>query len=126
MMYRKIALLTLCTSIRTSAGTADPYASNAVEVINTEVAIVGGGASGTYAAVRLREDFNTSIVVIEPRDHLGGHVSTYTVPETNTTLEYGVQSYVRNQAAIDFLARFKINTLPFAAKRLTTITVDVN
>jgi hypothetical protein len=125
MMYRKIALLTLCTSIRTSAGTADPYASNAVEVINTEVAIVGGGASGTYAAVRLREDFNTSIVVIEPRDHLGGHVSTYTVPETNTTLEYGVQSYVRNQAAIDFLARFKINTLPFAAKRLTTITVDV-
>jgi hypothetical protein len=86
---------------------------------------VGGGASGTYATVRLREDLNTSIVVIELQDYLGESVSTYTVPETNTTLEYGVQSYVRNQAAIDFYARFRINTQPFAARRLTTITVDV-
>jgi len=94
-------------------------------IVNVEVAIVGGGASGTYGAVRLREDFNTSIIVIEPRDYLGGHVSTYTVPEANTTLEYGVQSYVRNQAALDFYARFNIGTQSFAAKRLTAINFDV-
>lgn len=62
--------------------------------------------------------------MIEPRDHLGGHVSTYTVPETNTTLEYGVQSYVRNQAAFEFYARFDISTQPFAAKILTAINVS--
>jgi hypothetical protein len=96
-----------------------------VQVIDVDVAIVGGGAGGTYAAVRLREDLNTSIVLIEPKDHLGGHVSTYTVPETNTTFEYGVQSYIRNSAAVDFFARFRVATQPFAAKRLTAINVDV-
>jgi ribulose 1,5-bisphosphate synthetase/thiazole synthase len=59
-------------------------------VLNTDVAIIGGGAAGTYAAVRLREDFNTRIVLMEPRDYLGGSVSTHVVPETNTTFEYGV------------------------------------
>jgi predicted NAD/FAD-binding protein len=117
-MLRRSAVLSLLASAKT-------VLVSAIQVIDTDVAIVGGGASGTYAAVRLREDLNTSIIVIEPRDHLGGSVSTYTVPETNTTLEYGVQSYVRNQAAIDFYARFYINTQPFAARRLTTITVDV-
>ena len=40
------------------------------DVITRDVAIIGGGASGTYAAVRLREDLNTSIVVIEENDRL--------------------------------------------------------
>jgi hypothetical protein len=117
-MLRRPAILSLLASAQTVLVTA-------IQVIETDIAIVGGGATGTYAAIRLREDLNTSIIVVEPRDHLGGSVSTYNVPETNTTLEYGVQSYVRNQAAIDFYARFYINTQPFAARRLTTITVDV-
>lgn len=40
------------------------------DIITKDVAIIGGGASGTYAAVRLREDLNTSITVIEEQDHL--------------------------------------------------------
>lgn len=32
--------------------------------------ILGGGASGAYAAVRLREDFNKSVLVVEKLDHL--------------------------------------------------------
>ena len=40
------------------------------DIIIKDVAIIGGGASGTYAAVRLREDLNTSIVVIEEKDRL--------------------------------------------------------
>lgn len=39
-------------------------------VIIRDVAIVGGGASGSYAAVRLREDFGRSVVVIEAKNHL--------------------------------------------------------
>ena len=38
--------------------------------LTRDVAIVGGGASGAYAAVRLREDFGKSVVVIEKQDHL--------------------------------------------------------
>ena len=40
------------------------------DVITKDVAIVGGGGSGTYAAVRLREDLNQSIVLVEAQDHL--------------------------------------------------------
>ncbi|KAF2004110.1 FAD/NAD(P)-binding domain-containing protein [Amniculicola lignicola CBS 123094] len=96
------------------------------DIINEDVAIIGGGAFGTYAAVRLREDFNVSVVVVETKDHLGGHVDTYTVPETNTTVEYSVQSYISNKAAVDFFKRFDIETSAFVARRLTTIYVDYN
>ena len=34
-------------------------------IVNTDVAILGGGASGTYAAVRLREDYRKSVLLIE-------------------------------------------------------------
>jgi phytoene dehydrogenase-like protein len=94
-------------------------------VLTADVAIIGGGASGTYAAVRLREDLNTSIVLIEPRDDLGGHTSTYHVPETNTTLDYGVQSYLPYGPALDFFARFGIQSQPYTSKRLTALNVDV-
>ena len=40
-------------------------AAGAVKTIYKDVAIIGGGASGSYSAVRLREDFGVSIVVIE-------------------------------------------------------------
>lgn len=92
---------------------------------NVDVAIIGGGAAGTYAAVRLSEDFNISIVVIEPKDHLGGSVSTYLVPETNTTVEFGVQTYLPYNPANDFFTRFNIITQPFSARRLSSWTIDI-
>jgi hypothetical protein len=95
------------------------------KIIQRDVAIIGGGASGTYAAVRLRDDLNTSVIVIEPKDRLGGHVDTYIVPETNTTLEFGVQSYMQYGPTIEFFERFGIEFGSFSSRRLTTINVDV-
>jgi heterodisulfide reductase subunit A-like polyferredoxin len=43
-----------------------------ISVINKDVVILGGGASGTYATVRLREDFNKSVVLIEKESKLVG------------------------------------------------------
>lgn len=96
-----------------------------LKIVTRDVAIIGGGASGTYAAVRLREDLNTSIVIIEPQNRLGGHVDTYTIPGTNTTIEYGVQSYMNYGPTPGFFNRFGVETVPFAARRLTTINVDI-
>lgn len=38
--------------------------------VDVDIAIIGGGASGAYAAVRLREDFGKNIVVVEKQDRL--------------------------------------------------------
>jgi hypothetical protein len=35
------------------------------EIIVKDVAVIGGGASGSYAAIRLKEDYKKSVVVIE-------------------------------------------------------------
>ena len=43
-----------------------------VTTIHRDVAIVGGGAAGSYSAVRLREDFGVSVVVIEKDTKLVG------------------------------------------------------
>lgn len=98
---------------------------DAARIIERDVAIIGGGAAGTYAAVRLREDLNTSIIVIEPKNRLGGHVDTYAIPETSTTLEYGVQSYMQYGPTVGFFKRFGVEFGPFTSRRLTTINVDV-
>jgi heterodisulfide reductase subunit A-like polyferredoxin len=39
--------------------------AQASKLIFKDVAIIGGGASGAYSAVRLREDMGKSVVVIE-------------------------------------------------------------
>lgn len=40
------------------------------QIIYKDVAILGGGASGSHAAVRLREDFNKSIIIVEKQETL--------------------------------------------------------
>lgn len=95
------------------------------KIVTKDVAVIGGGASGTFAAVRLREDLNTSIVLVESQNRLGGHVETYTVPQTNTTIEFGVQSYMAYGPAPSFFNRFGVATTSFAGRRLTTINVNI-
>ncbi|TVY82385.1 Beta-cyclopiazonate dehydrogenase [Lachnellula suecica] len=77
-------------------------------VVYKDVAILGGGASGTYAAVRLREDYGKSVFLIEKEAVLGGHVNTYSDPETNGAFNYGVQSYIDYKGARAFFERFGI------------------
>lgn len=65
-----IALLFLAATLVGAGSTIDESTFLPEDIITKDVAIIGGGASGTYAAVLLREDLNTSIVVIEEQDHL--------------------------------------------------------
>lgn len=41
-----------------------------INILFKDVVIVGGGASGAYAAVRLRDDFHKSIALIEQQSML--------------------------------------------------------
>lgn len=60
----------LISAALTYAASIDESSFAAADIITKDVAIIGGGASGTYAAVRLREDLKKSIVVIERENRL--------------------------------------------------------
>lgn len=119
------SLLTTLLLLPLAQATITPNAFPPAKTLTRDVAIIGGGASGTYAAVRLSQDLNTSIILIEPKDHLSGHVDTYIEPTTNTPIDYGVQTYVNYGPAPNFFARFGVETKTFAARRLTSVPVDI-
>lgn len=124
-MRKSTTIFTLLLEISAASVIYDGRAAPSQQVINTDIAIIGGGSAGTYAAIRLREDFNKSIVLIESRASLDGYVETYHLPETNITFDYGVQFYIRNEAATNFFARFDVALQPYSARPLNTINVDV-
>lgn len=58
-------VLLLFSSLRSShAGPPE------IRTIHRDVAIIGGGASGTYAAIRLKEDYNKTIIIVEKQSRL--------------------------------------------------------
>ncbi|KAJ5887760.1 hypothetical protein N7495_007801 [Penicillium taxi] len=73
-----------------------------------DVAIIGGGSAGTYAAVRLRDE-GKSVIVIEKSDILGGHTNTYQDPVTNQTVDYGVVVFHNNQLVKDYFDRLNVS-----------------
>lgn len=60
------------------------------DIIHRDIAIIGGGSSGTHAAISLK-DKDKSIIVIEKQGRLGGHTETYDDPGTGTPIDYAVQ-----------------------------------
>ncbi|KAL9105188.1 MAG: hypothetical protein Q9227_009579, partial [Pyrenula ochraceoflavens] len=85
----------------------DPSTYNPQDVIKRDVAVVGGGSAGVYAAVRL-QDYNKSIVIIERNDYLGGHAETYIDPQTGVPINLGVVGFPRTQVTEEYFARFNI------------------
>ncbi|KAK6716682.1 hypothetical protein SNK04_007634 [Fusarium graminearum] len=62
----KSKILFTCFTYLTGAALAKPKPDHQ----EVDVAIIGGGATGSYAAVRLREDYGKSVLVIEKENRL--------------------------------------------------------
>lgn len=78
------------------------------KTIIRDVAIIGGGASGTFSAVRLR-DQGKSVVLIEKECILGGHTNTYQDPVTKVTVDYGVEVFHNQQIVKDYFSRLNVS-----------------
>ncbi|KAI1499410.1 FAD/NAD(P)-binding domain-containing protein [Biscogniauxia marginata] len=78
-----------------------------IDIIERDVVVVGGGSTGTYTAIRLR-DYDKSVVVVEKKSTLGGHAETYTNPFTGYTVDTGVIVFHRLQTVIDYFDRFDV------------------
>ncbi|KAI8800036.1 hypothetical protein BJ742DRAFT_843233 [Cladochytrium replicatum] len=53
-----------------------------IKTIEKDLVVVGGGGSGIYPAIRLRDDFKKSVLIVEQKGRLGGHSENYTDPAT--------------------------------------------
>jgi monoamine oxidase len=81
------------------------------QIISRDFAIIGGGATGTYSAVRL-QDLNNSIAIVEKEAQLGGHTYTYIDPNTGSGVEAGVQVFHNNSLVHQYFSRFNISLGP--------------
>ncbi|KAK3377640.1 hypothetical protein B0H63DRAFT_221540 [Podospora didyma] len=113
---------TLLTVVVLPWATAE--AAGPVNIIHKDVAIIGGGGSGAYSAVRLREDFGVSVVVIEKDGILGGHVNTWVDPATGRGFDAGVQNYLDLPGAKEFFTRFGVATQPNVRNVLDQYYID--
>ena len=84
-----LILTSLTWALPQQSSYGGPSSSSYSETIDRDVAVIGGGSSGTYAAVRLKQK-GKSVVVIEAQDRLGGHTETYKDPATGIPINLGV------------------------------------
>lgn len=84
------------------------------DIIERDVAVIGGGASGTYGAVRLG-DYGQSVVLIEKDNVLGGHCEGYSIPETGQMLDYGVDNFQNITVVRNFFAKFNLDLIPYTS-----------
>lgn len=75
--------------------------------LNVDVCVIGGGAAGTYSAIKSK-DLNKTVVVVEQQDRLGGHTKTYVDPGSNRSIELGVAEYEDTPIVREWFARFKV------------------
>lgn len=86
------------------------------DIIQRDVAVIGGGAAGTYSAISLKHK-GKSVIVVEKQDRLGGNVQTYIDPETDTPIDYGVTRFHNLSVVQVFFKRFNMS--------LTRVLLDV-
>ncbi|KAJ5372766.1 hypothetical protein N7517_004772 [Penicillium concentricum] len=103
----------------------DPKSYAKPDVIVSDIVVVGGGCSGTYAAINLRK-LGQSVVIVEREKHLGGHTNTYTDKATGITMDYGVQTFLNSSITRDYFAHFNISLVNHTRSNIATSLADFN
>ncbi|RAO64121.1 uncharacterized protein BHQ10_000133 [Talaromyces amestolkiae] len=90
-----------------SAADIDLKSFNPEDIISKDVAIIGGGSSGCYSAISLK-DKGKSVIVIEKKDRVGGNTETYIDPATGTPVDIGVLVFHNISVVTDYFSRFDV------------------
>lgn len=101
----------------------DPSFYASKNIITRDVAVIGGGSSGTYGAINLRKR-GQSVVVVEKESVLGGHTNTYTDVEAGTTIDYGVQALWNISVTRDYLDHLGVSAAQYTGPQLTDVYAD--
>lgn len=108
-MYLRRSLTAIACAASTALCTnlLDPSCYAPEDVLRRDVAIIGGGSTGVYAAVGLRER-GKSVAVIERQGYLGGHAETFTDPVSNERINIGVEVFDHLPVVTNYFKRFRI------------------
>jgi UDP-galactopyranose mutase len=77
----------------------------AADIIERDVAIIGGGSSGTHAAITL-EDNGYATIIVEEKERIGGHTEMYFDPNTGHHIDYGVVIFHDDDYVENYFSRF--------------------
>jgi hypothetical protein len=88
-----------------------PGVFSVAAVVEYDVVVVGGGSSGTHAAIRLQQS-GKSVALVEKECRLGGHTNTYKDVVTGNTFEYGTQVLVNTTTVRGLFASLNIPLAP--------------
>jgi hypothetical protein len=97
---------------RLSLLTVVPGLLSVAAAVDYDVLVVGGGSSGTHAAVRLQQS-GKSVALVEKECRLGGHTNTYKDTATGNTFDYGTQVLVNTTTVRNLFASLNIPLAPF-------------
>ncbi|KAL4896549.1 hypothetical protein BDV59DRAFT_210178 [Aspergillus ambiguus] len=92
------------------------------DIVTRDVCILGGGATGTYAAVQLRAKGH-SVALVEKQARLGGHAETLYLPN-GEYVNYGVEGYFNNDITKAFFARLNVDHEALLPGTIITDHVD--
>lgn len=93
------------------------------DTIDRDVIIIGGGSSGTYAAISL-DRLGYSVALIEKEPILGGQVNTYHDPISNKTVDFGVLVFSNITVVIDYFNYLDISVTPLDEQSSKTSYAD--
>jgi hypothetical protein len=130
MQFRRRSVLKLMSASAAALATSGlrkarrAFASGC-KVIERDVCVIGGGSSGTFSAVRLR-DSGKSVVVLERKQRLGGHTETFRDPATGIPVDYGVVVFHDLPVVNDYFARFGVPTFAISPADLGGPSVNVD
>ena len=123
LLYSSIELVAALTVGNNNTQQFDPASYAEKDVLRRDVAVIGGGSSGTYGAIKLL-DLGKSVALVEREAVLGGHENTYIVPATGVAIDYGVQSYWNISVVRDFFARFNVPITNYTFAGFSTVYAD--
>ncbi|PYI31361.1 putative FAD dependent oxidoreductase [Aspergillus indologenus CBS 114.80] len=122
-MRTTVSLLLTSALVTAAQSTTSTLFKDLDDIIERDVAIVGGGSAGTYCAISL-QDQGKSVIVIEKEPRLGGHVETYVDPATGIAMDYGVALFDNTPAVNDYFARFHIPLVKISAFNISWFSYD--
>src|SRR6188768_3848762 len=106
-----------------ATGLHSRVASAKTRTIERDVCVIGGGSSGTFTAVSVK-DAGRSVVVLERKQRLGGHTETHVDPATGVPTDIGVVVFHNLPVVTNYFARLNTPIIPLPPGAFASTNVN--